>query len=122
MSQEKLTLAALNRIDSGRIKAAWEQALANARADCEDRPALDKARKIALVAYVKPLTDDKGELESCNVYFDIVETTPKRTTKTYNMGAARGALVFNEMSPDDNKQHTIDEVMKPRKVKDASAS
>lgn len=58
---------------------------------------------------MQPESDDSGgDLESCDVRFEVKTTIPKRESKTYNMRAsAFGALVFNELSPDDARQGTL---------------
>lgn len=111
---EKLTLESLAKLDGGRVRAALDQAIARCESDCKDRPALPAKRKIALVLTIAPVLDPDGELDSCDVAFHITESVPKRTSKNYNMKATRGGLMFNELSPKDVHQRTIDEAPGPR--------
>jgi len=113
MALEKFTLATLAEMDGGRIKEAFEQAVNRCRYDCEDRPAVDGARKVTLVVTMEPLANDAGDLGSVDVSFDLQEKLPKRGSKTYNMQAVAGGLLFNELSPDEVKQKTLDMAPKP---------
>ena len=123
MALEKFTLATLADMDGGRIKAAFEQALDRCRYDCEDRPAVDGARTITLTVKMKPVANDNGDLGSVDVTFDLNEKLPKRGSKSYNMQAVVGGLLFNELSPDEVKQKTLDMAGKngPRAVADGKA-
>jgi len=114
MSLEKFTLATLAEMDGGRIMEAFEQALNRCRFDCEDRPAVKGAREIALVVTMEPVCDDNGELGSVDVSFDLNDKLPKRGSKTYNMQAVVGGLVFNELSPEEVRQKTLDMAAKPK--------
>jgi len=119
MSVEKFSLGSLVTIDDGRIRAAFEQALARCEADCKDRPAVSDPRKVALSCTLVPVINPDGEMESCDVQFQITDSVPKRKSKTYNMRSTRTGLLFNELSPDAVHQATIDEAPGPRSQADA---
>jgi hypothetical protein len=121
MAVEKFTLASLIDIDGGRIREAWEQALRRCRDDCHDRPGVAKGRKVTLHAILTPVCEPDGSLGSVDVSFEIDDSLPKRQSPSYNMRAARGGLLFNELSPDDINQRTLDEVG-PRATEEADAS
>lgn len=110
MALEKFNTEALVTVDNGRVGAAFEAALRRVHADCADRPATKKPRKIAIVVTIVPEIDEKGDLDSCNLSFEVQDSLPKRVTRIVNMRAANGQLLFNEMSPDDARQSTIDSV------------
>jgi hypothetical protein len=110
---EQFTLGTLAEMDGGRIKAAFEQALNRCRHDCEDRPSIAGARKITLTVTLEPVAADSGELESVDVSFALNEKLPNRASKTYNMEAVTGGLLFNELSPDEVRQRTLDMAPKP---------
>lgn len=113
MALEKLSLRAIANLDCGRVREAFNQALERCRRDCDDRPGVDQARKVTLTVAMKPLTDDeRPELESCDVNFVVHESIPKRPSKTYNMAARANGLWFNDLSPDDANQQTIDQIEK----------
>lgn len=111
-----LTMGTLAEIDNGRLREAFEQALRRAQTDCKDRPALEKARKITLQLSMVPIVGDSGDLESCNVEFQIKEALPPRDTRTFNMAADEAGLYFNDLSPKDIRQRSLDEGPGPRKV------
>lgn len=121
MALEKFTLATLAAMDGGRIKEAFEQAVNRCRFDCEDRPAVEGGRKVTLCVTLEPIPDDSGELGSVDVSFDLTEKLPKRASKTYNMQAVTGGLLFNELSPDEVKQKTLDMAPKPSEQRKTSS-
>lgn len=118
---QTLSMKALAEIDNGRIREAYEQALRRAQSDCKDRPALERARKVSLTLTIVPVVGDNGELESCNVDFQIKEALPPRESRTYNMAADDAGLHFNELSRDDIRQRTIDQVPGPKKAVNSDA-
>lgn len=107
MAVEQFSFRSLATIDGGRLLEAWEQACKRAREDVEDRPGVEKARKVMLVTTLTPVKDKTNGLHSVDVKFEIDDSLPKRSSPTYNMKAARGGLLFNEMSPDDIDQGTF---------------
>lgn len=114
MALEKFDLATLLTIDEGRIKESFEQALRRSEADCRDRPLLGKARTVTIQAELVPVADDQGVLRECLVQFSIKDAQPLRSSKVYHMSAGRAGLFWNEMSPDDARQLTLDSVDGPK--------
>lgn len=112
MALEKFNLATIADMDGGRIRAAFEQALARLEADLKDRPAVKTARKLELILDLTPVSDG-GELDSVNVKFRVKDNVPKRESKAYNMQAVAGGLLFNDASPEDVRQKTLDMAPKP---------
>lgn len=112
MALEQFSLATLAEMDGGRIRTAFEQALKRLEADCKDRPGVKRARQLQLVVDMQPVADD-GELDSVNVTFRIKESIPKRESKAYNMQAVPGGLLFNDASPEDVRQMSLDMAPKP---------
>jgi len=119
---EKFSLAALSTMDGGRLNETFEQALRRLQEDCKDRPAVKGARKLTLTVSLAPLADDAGELESIDARIDFNEKAPKRASKIYNMESFAGGLLFNELSPDEVKQRTLDMATKPRARTSADAA
>lgn len=119
MAIEKFRLSTLASIDEGRIREAFEKELKRAEADCKDRPALKKPREVVLVAVLVPVLGHDGECESVDVRFEIQAKVPRRTSKVYNMRSTPGGLLFNELSPEDVRQGTIDEPTGPRSASHA---
>lgn len=109
MAIEKFSLESLAHLDNGRLRAGLDQALRRAQTDCTDRPGLKKPRRITLTIDMTPVPNEAGDLESCDVAFQVTEKTPNRQSKVYNMKATPGGLLFNELSPNDIKQSTLDQ-------------
>lgn len=119
MAIERFNLGSLSALDGGRVREAFEQALKRCEADCKDRPALKDPRRVSLTATITPVVGDDGNLESCDVQFQIVDSIPKRKSKVYNMKSTASGLLFNELSPEDINQRTLDEASGPRSIADA---
>lgn len=117
MALEKFDIAALATIDEGRIAEAFAQALKRCEADCKDRPLLSKDRKVRLEAKLLPIADEGGNLREVLVQFEVKDEQPLRSSKVYHMSAGRGGLFFNELSPEDSRQLTLDGE-KPKPVLD----
>ena len=99
---------ALTEIDDERIATTINHALQRAYEDLADRPRVEKDRTITLTSSLSPRADDAGRLDDVDGGLKVVEKVPARTTKTYRMTAKNGALFFNEDSPDNPDQQTLD--------------
>lgn len=100
--------AALGQFDGGRLRVGLDQALKRVCDDCADRPGLKKPRRVTVEFEVMPVEFTDGELDSVQVEFSIKERIPARSSKAYNMRAgSNGALLFNELAPEDVDQGTI---------------
>lgn len=114
MALERFELSSLATIDSGRVRAAFDFALERCIADLKDRPNVRAARILTIAVAMAPVSDEEGNLVSGDVKFTIRDNVPKRQSKTYNMTVGRSRLSFNELSPDDARQRTLDELRSPR--------
>lgn len=119
MSEEKFCMAALATLDGGRCRAAFDDHIRRCVEDMVDRPGDKRSRKVTLVIEMKPVQDeDGGGLDEVVVAWDAKDTVPTRRSKVYNMAPRKGLLRgkpttdlwFNELSPDDANQRTIDEL------------
>lgn len=106
MPLETFNTASLANLDGGRIRQGLDLAIARAQSDCADRPGLKKGRRVTLEITITPVQEGDS-LDSCTVEFDIKERIPARSSKSYNMRAGSGGLLFNELSPEDVDQGTI---------------
>jgi len=111
---QKFELASIVEMDGGRIREAFEQAMRRAELDCKDRPATDKARTVGLTINLTPIARQDGTLDSIEVSFDIQDKLPARKSTTYSMAAERGGLFFNDMSKDEVRQATLDQIPEPK--------
>lgn len=110
MAKQVFKFESLTALDGGRMRVAFDQKMRALLEDCRDRPGLKQARKLTLTVSLVPVPDERGELDSCTVAFDFKVSNPKLASKAYDMKATRGGLIFNELSPEDIDQMTIDEV------------
>jgi len=109
MALERFTLKTLVALDGGRLRAAFDEALKRLYDDCRDRPGLDTARTLALKVALKPVVEG-GELTSVDVRFEFDTKVPKMASRNYNMIAVRGGLAVNDLSPENARQGTMDQV------------
>ena len=107
MTLQKFEFETVATIDDGRIREALDQAIRRCELDCKDRPNLNTARCVTLKINLTPVPSEAGDLDSVDVAFAIGDALPRRASKTYNMRATRGGLLFNELSPDDVNQMTL---------------
>lgn len=109
--RRELKLENLIHMDGGRIAVAFDQALARLARDLEDRPGDDRARKVSLELELKPEIDTDGQYDDAKVQAQIKESIPNRKSKVIDLQPVRGGkLAFNDMSEDDARQHTFDEL------------
>lgn len=106
--KRKLSLSTLPELDSGIVNEAFTKALERCEADCRDRPGDDKPRKVTLVVEMTPVRDQRGRLDSINVGVDVSDAIPKRRSKLFNMLPRHDGLMFDELSPDDAHQESLD--------------
>ena len=60
MPLEEFSLESLLTMDSGQIRVGFQHALSRLYADCVDRPAVDKGRKLKLIVALVPFQNDAG--------------------------------------------------------------
>lgn len=114
MPLEPFKCESLASIDSGRIGVAIDQAVARAHRDCADRPGVEKPRVVTLQIVLIPVAQDgQGDLDSVNVEFRVRESIPLRSSKRYNMRSDGRELRYNELSPEDHAQTTIEPGPRP---------
>lgn len=111
MALAQFKFETLATMDDGRLSTAFEQALDRLRRDCEDRPGLKKARTLTMTVSLVPTMDtDVSKLARVHIGVDFSEKIPSRQSKNYEMLPARGGLLFNDLSHEDARQGTLDEV------------
>ncbi len=120
MARRKLSLRSicdLGRIRDdrpGKIELAFDRELAAAFNDCMNRPEDGKSRKIELVVEIRPCDVERGAADSIEVDFRVKSSIPERRSVGNRMQVidVEGELqaVFNDESPDNPRQGTLDEV------------
>lgn len=109
MALEKFSPKTIISIQNGLVRARLDRAIDVCRTDCDERPTMKAPRVITLRISLSPVAD-AGKLDSVDVEFEVNETIPKAKTRKYSMHADRrsGDLLWNEVSPDDSRQMTMD--------------
>ena len=98
----------LDRLDLGKVAAAFKMHLKRAGEDCLDRPLEKTARKVCLEVSVQPSPDDHGDCERVKVQMRVTSTVPKHKTTTYDLAIRKGGMmVFSEHSPTNFDQSTL---------------
>ncbi len=110
MALQQFNLKNLGDLDEA-IVEAFRRHLARAVADCDDRPADKKPRSVILEFSVSPVFNTNTlSIDSVDVEVAVTSKVPPHRTKPYNMAIkAGGLLAFNNLSPDDVYQKTIDD-------------
>lgn len=106
--QQKLSLGTIAEIDGGAIIIAFDNDLAAAIKDCNDRPALSKPRKVMLEVILEPVADSRGDLDVVRIGFRIKSTGPVRESRDYLMEPRAGNVVaFLPDHPEDPKANPL---------------
>jgi len=109
MARQLLSLETLPLFDYGKAGAAVELALATVVRDCVDRPGVKAARCVSLVISVTPVLLQDGDVVDANVSFKVSPKTPPYETPARPVAVTKkGQLYFEELSPDNPRQSTID--------------
>lgn len=105
-----LTLETLKDLDSAKTNAIFNAHLKRCVADCHDRPADEKPRKVVMEVTLTPVLDKVTmDCEEVQVQIHVTDSIPKHRTKVYSMGINRaGALLFNPDSPNNVNQGTLE--------------
>lgn len=114
MAATKLTLASLGELDRGRVGHCVQLSIEAAVKDCRDRPGLKVARKITITVSIDPQMDEEEELAGnelldAHVSVEVATKFPSRKSRTYSMGLTKRSAIFNELTPDNVRQVTIDD-------------
>lgn len=108
------TIADLETLDNGSLKTLFASELTAALDDLRVRPAVKKARKIQIELCLAPVADANGTLSAVNFAANIKKQVPAAHTNTYQGAPTATGLHFDDLSPDDAAQMTIDD-LKPQK-------
>lgn len=109
MALHELSLGNLLKLDGGRVVEAFDQAVARCIADCKDRPAVAKARKVTLELQLLPAQDDDGDIRDVKSLFLIKDSAPIRQSRVYSLEIRGSKVAFNDLSTGDARQRTLDQ-------------
>ena len=111
MAIKNLSLEALQDFADGTVAVSFNQHLKRAINDCDDRPGDSKARKVTLEVMITPQQLQDGN--ACNITTEckVKSSVPDHISRPIECRIKQGGkAVFNDMSPDNPDQMTIDQV------------
>lgn len=122
-SQDLKSLADLYDIGGGVVPAMYAEGIEQVVADIENRPGVEKAREVILIARFTPKVASRGAMGDVEVEFEVKVKGPPSRSATYKMRAVGGALTFNSDSLDNVDQGTLDdEAARAREERNNDAS
>ncbi len=96
---KELSLESLHEVQGGEIKKDFDSLLASLIEDCNQRPAISKARTLTIKIELTPAPDETGHCESCDLRAVVTSKQPARAIVIPAMKSrkkGRGAtLVFD---------------------------
>ena len=108
--KQKFSIGNLNALDDGKVQVALDRELTKIANDMSQRPGDKTARKLQLEVMFTPSANELGNCDAAMMEFTIKTVLPPRRSATYSVGVAgNGTLVFNDASPDNVNQGTLDE-------------
>lgn len=108
----KLDLSTLKDFDFGKAAISWQEALRRMVLDVLDRPGEKKAREVQLIATIRPVLEQGGDVVDAEVAFSIKTRLPSwQTAPRPTLITKKGELLFSEIAPDNPRQRTIDEAI-----------
>lgn len=112
--QTPLTLASLGELDCGTARAVIDKAIADAMADLDDRGEDGKPRQVNIMLVLARL--DAGKSSMVGAHIEAEAKLPKRRTAStiglLRTNANQTQMIFNDLSPTDPHQRTVDEFSK----------
>ncbi len=114
MARHKLTFENIGKFEGGTVVVAYDKDLAALVRDCRDRPHDKSPRKLTLEVVIIPknpegMDETAGGYIDVDAQFKIKISYPARKTAMRPFATnAQGQLTFNDMSPDNPHQMTID--------------
>lgn len=109
---KELNLATISDVDFGKADKAFQMALKRVVADCIDRPADKRVRKVTLQITLKPVVDIIDNLVTCegaSGAFQVRAKMPDYETGEVDFGVKNnGSLFFNPESPRNHRQECLE--------------
>ena len=111
MAIHKLGLDTVNQVADGTIVEAFNVHVKRAVQDISDRPGDKKARKVVLTMELTPVLQANGLADNVAMEVKIKSSIPDHVSRTVEAAIKRnGTALFNDMSPDNPDQMTLDQV------------
>lgn len=109
MKQQLKTLADLAEAEGGAVRLWFDQALEVVMADLIDRPALNKDRELNIKLLFRPVADQSGALGYTVHKVSVGSKVPGHATRAIAGRPDQGGVVWDDLSPKDPAQMTIDD-------------
>lgn len=91
----------LAQFDNGLLKTAVDRTLQTIIADCRDRGALVKARKLTLEIGFTPEPDGTGDVDRINVTYDVKAKIPALSRKHLQIGVRKNNMAVFSQDADE---------------------
>lgn len=75
---EPFTIDTLGNLDDGVVRKLVDKALEEALTDCDNRPGLEKARKVAITIQFLPVLDDRNAMKGVRATAQVKTSLPPR--------------------------------------------
>lgn len=110
---KKFVIQDLASLNEGREAAKINNMIRMAVQDCMNRPSVKSGRLIGIKLSVAPVKEDSGVCHEVNVEVRSTMKLPAQVSRPFVMKPQPGTgdLLFNDVSPKDTKQMTIDEAV-----------
>ena len=109
MLQELKNLADLCEVGDGVASAQFAEALERIKHDLEERSGLEAERQVAVLVRFKPKVGDQGAVGDVRVEIEVKTKVPPSRSTEIAMQLVQGELAFNNESPTEPRQGTLDE-------------
>lgn len=103
-----LTLDTLGDLDDGTVKRLIEKAMQEALTDCDNRPALGKARRVTIQLSLEPEQDDRGAMKGVHMDVQVKTALPARSGRTEYL---KTSIIGNDVKaflPDSYEQNLFE--------------
>lgn len=109
MSLREFGLDSLPAFADGTLDLAFKQHIKRAISDAEDRPGDKKPRKVSIEFEIIPVVLQDGACTNVEIEAKIKSAIPPHISRPVDCKIKNGGrAVFNDMSPDNVDQRTID--------------
>jgi hypothetical protein len=111
MNRAFATIEDLVVFDDGRAAVAFKREMERIVFDLSDRAGVEKERSVTLKVTLSPEADERGDLAHVDVNVEIKSAIPSQRTRTVVARVVNGenTLLYNDLSPDQPRQRTIDQ-------------
>ena len=115
MKQRLNTLGDLALMEGGAVRMWFDRELATILDDLLDRPSLKKDRELTVKVLFQPVPDDSGALAYVVHKVSVGSKVPGHATRSIAGRRSKEGLVWDDLSPKDPDQLTIDDEMGRKK-------